>query len=173
MIFNFSDKKKQKTKNDKKTFKLKQYHFGRFQALSMLPSCRELNNFPTNRLELLRRPEARFVSLPSDDEKHECTTNKVGRQCLLHHGNISKCSKSNSQEFTSQSVADKYLLFSAGDVYPKGGIHSFNYLEQVYLIDESKEALVYDETKLYAWIVASDETKKRRKLKSKLKKFRP
>ena len=69
-------------------------------------------------------------------------------------------------------IAEKYVLFSTGDANPKGGCYSFNHLENVYIVDEKKSAVVHDETLMYAWLMVQNEGKRRRKMKHKLKRLR-
>ena len=71
-----------------------------------------------------------------------------------------------------RDVSQKYILFSKGDSNPKGGVHEFHHLEQVYLSDENKEGIVHDETRVYAWVLVDGEIGTRRKVKSKLKRLR-
>ena len=63
-------------------------------------------------------------------------------------------------------------MFSKGDTNPKGGVHQSDHLEQVYLSDEKKEANVYAEARVYAWVLVADEVETQRKMKTKLKRLR-
>lgn len=69
-------------------------------------------------------------------------------------------------------MCEKYVLFERGDVNSKGGVYEFSHLEKVYISDEGREAIVQDETRLYAWVLVVGETSTRRKLKEKLKRLR-
>ena len=84
----------------------------------------------------------------------------------------SRLDKPSLNECVVDDTSLKYVLFSREDTNPKGGVHQFDHLEQVYLSDEKKEAIVYAEARVYAWVLVADEVETRRKMKTKLKRLR-
>jgi len=46
-------------------------------------------------------------------------------------------------------MSDKYILFRAKEINPKGGLYTHDHLTQIYLTDEKMEGLIVDETRCY------------------------
>lgn len=132
-------------------------------------------------------------SITDDESEMSIVTKDLGTQIalltkLMQDTNTRLCSlekqqkssgawiKDNSKLAATPShnevVSSKYVMFERGDDNPKGGVYQFNHLDNVYLSDENKEAVIHDETRLYGWVLVNGETKTRRKLKHKLKRLK-